>query len=139
MPRMTPLGAISRPTGGGPGSFGMEPHDAPMPAIASGRNERVSRMPVPLEPVGQKAHEAAVDDLSERMLAVPIVEQVESDAAHLGLIVEKSIADARVEQRVRVEVKGLVDDLLLLDVADLLGPVLGRYVVNVDLRVDPDL
>ena len=76
--------------------------------------------------------------LAERMLPVHVVEQVEGDAADLDLVAQEPVADARVEELVRVEVERLLDDLLLLDTDDLLGPVLRRHDVEVDRRVDPE-
>src|SRR5271155_5496064 len=57
------------------------------------------------ELVREEAHDPAADDLAEGVLTVLVVEQVERDAAHLGLVAEEPVADAGVEQLVRVEVE----------------------------------
>src|SRR5450432_3321275 len=82
--------------------------------------------------ISEKAHDTTADGLAERMLAMLVAGQIECDRAELGLIFQEAITDARVEQIVSVEMKGLVDDLLLRNISYLLVPGLGRDVVEVE-------
>src|SRR5579864_9403761 len=100
---MTPPGGSTRPSG--PLSMGTEPHAATM-------TKRKSGEPFISEPVGEKAHEAPADELTERVLAVLDVEQIEGHRAHFGGVAPEPVTDPRVEQRVGVEMKRLVDDAL---------------------------
>src|SRR5258708_2429794 len=121
----------------GPSSFGTDPHATAVPKRAIGTRVRRRDMAenAGSEPVGEKAHGAAADELPEGVLAVDAVEDVEPRGAHLDVVVEEAVAEARVDERVGVEMKRLVDDALLRDVDDLLGPVLGRHVVEVERAI----